>query len=126
MLKYYLGLEVHQNERGITISQGAYALKILEAAGMAGCNPSQIPMEPRLKLSKASPAPLVDATEFRRLVGSLRYLVNSRPDLPYSMGYISRFAAAPTMEHYTATKRMLHYVAGTLNYGCATRSRTST
>ena len=93
---------------------------------MAGCNSSKIPMEPHLKLSKASTAPPVDATEYRRLVGSLRYLVNSRPDLAYSVGYISRFAAAPTMEHYTATKRMLHYVAGTVNYGCATRRRTST
>jgi ribosomal protein L6P/L9E len=31
-LSYYLGIEVHQSKQGITISQGAYAKKILEKA----------------------------------------------------------------------------------------------
>jgi len=118
LLRYYLGLEVNQHDGGISISQGAYAQKILEVAGMAGCNPSQIPMEPRIKLSKTRTAPPVDPTEFRRIVGSLRYLVNSRPDLAFSVGYVSRFAAAPTTEHFTAVKRVLRYIAGTIHYGC--------
>lgn len=124
LLHYYLGMEVSQTENSITISQGAYAMKILEAAGMAGCNPSQIPMEPRLKLSKTSSAPAVDATEFRRIIGSLRYLVNSRPDLAFSVGYESRFMSAPTAEHQAAMKRVLRYVAGTINYGCCYKRRT--
>jgi hypothetical protein len=75
-------------------------------------------MESRLKLSKTSSAPLVDATHYRSIVGSLRYLVNSRPDLAFSVGYVSRFMEAPTTEHLTAVKRILRYVAGTLHYGC--------
>ena len=104
LLHYYLGLEVAQTETGITVSQSAYATKILENAGMTGCNPSQVPMEPRLKLSKVSTASAVDPTVYRSIVGSLRYLVNSRPDLAYSVGYISRFMEAPTMEHMAAVK----------------------
>ena len=118
LLHYYLGLEVAQTETGITVSQSAYAAKILENAGMTGCNPSQVPMEPRLKLSKVSTASAVDPTVYRSIVGSLRYLVNSRPDLAYSVGYISRFMEAPTMEHMAAVKRVLRYVAGTLHFGC--------
>jgi transposase InsO family protein len=117
-LHYYLGLEVTQSEAGITICQSAYAAKILESAGLAGCNPSHTPMEPRLKLSKQSSAPAVDPTRYRSIVGSLRYLVNSRPDLAYAVGYISRFMEKPTTEHLTAVKRILRYVAGTLHYGC--------
>ena len=117
LLHYYLGLEVAQTETGITVSQSAYAAKILENAGMTGCNPSQVPMEPRLKLSKVSTASAVDPTVYRSIVGSLRYLVNSRPDLAYSVGYISRFMEAPTMEHMAAVKRVLRYVAGTLHFG---------
>jgi hypothetical protein len=118
LLQYYLGLEVSQDEDGITVRQRAYALKILAAAGLVGCNPSHVPMESRLKLSKSSTAPLVDATEYRRIVGALRYLVNTRPDLAYAVGYVSRFMEKPTTEHLLAVKKVLRYIAGTVDYGC--------
>jgi hypothetical protein len=123
LLHYYLGLEVTQSEAGITICQGAYAAKILETAGLTGCNASHTPMEPRLKLSKQSTAPAVDPTKYRSIVGSLRYLVNSRPDLAYSVGYVSRFMENPTTEHLAAVKRVLRYVAGTLQFGCCYRRK---
>jgi hypothetical protein len=94
LLHYYLGIEVRQGAGGISLSQGAYAVKLLEKSGMAGCNPNQVPMEARLKLSKESTAPLVDATAYRSIVGSLRYLVNTCPDLAFSVGYVSRFLGA--------------------------------
>jgi hypothetical protein len=75
-------------------------------------------MEPRLKLSKKSTAPAVDATTYRSIVGSLQYLVNTRPDLAYSVGYVSRFMETPTTEHLEAVKKVLRYIAGTLDYGC--------
>ena len=118
LLHYYLGLEVSQSEEGITVCQSAYAAKILETAGLTGCNPTCTPMEPRLNLSKMSTAPAVDPTLYRSIVGSLRYLVNSRPDLAFSVGYVSRFMEAPTTEHLGVVKRVLRYIAGTLSYGC--------
>ena len=39
LLHYYLGLEVTQLDSGITLGQSAYAAKILENAGLTGCNP---------------------------------------------------------------------------------------
>ena len=123
LLHYYLGLEVKQTTAGITISQGAYATKILEAAGLASCNPSITPMESRLKLSKFSVELAVDATEYRRIVGALRYLMNTRPDLAYTVGYVSWFMEKPTIEHLVAVKRILQYVAGTVNFGCHYRRK---
>uniref|UniRef100_A0A8R7R4R1 Reverse transcriptase Ty1/copia-type domain-containing protein n=1 Tax=Triticum urartu TaxID=4572 RepID=A0A8R7R4R1_TRIUA len=96
LLSYYLGIEVRQSKDGITLCQEAYALKILQNCGMEDCNPSQTPMEARLKLSKRSKAPTVDSTEYRSIVGSLRYLVNTRPDLAYSVGIVSRYMENPT------------------------------
>ena len=46
---------------GITLCQEAYAMEMLVNYGMNECNPSQTPMEARLKLSKMSKAPAVDS-----------------------------------------------------------------
>jgi hypothetical protein len=72
LLHYYLGIEVKQSVSGILLSQGAYAMKILERSGMIGCNPCHVPMEACLKLSKQSTQSLVDATAYRSIVESLR------------------------------------------------------
>jgi hypothetical protein len=103
---------------GITVYQSAYVAKILEGTRLIGCNPSHTPMESRLKLSKSSSAPIVDAAKYRSIVGSLQYLVNSRPNLANSVGYISRFMENLTTEHMVAVKRVLRYIAGTLHFGC--------
>src|SRR3954466_3477637 len=65
LLSYYLGIEVQQEPEEITICQEACAKKLLESCGMKDCNPSHVPMKPRLILSKKSEAPAVDATEYR-------------------------------------------------------------
>ena len=70
-------------------------------------------MEARLQPRKVGTTTVVDSTNYRSIVGSLRYLVNSRPDLAYSVGYVSRFMEAPREEHLVAVKRILRYVAGT-------------
>jgi hypothetical protein len=119
LLSYYLGIEVRQSENGMTLAQTAYAKSVLEKAGMEGCNSCSVPMESRLKLSKDSTAPPVDATMYRSVVGSLRYLVHTRPDIAYSVGFVSRFMEKPTEEHWAAVKHILRYIAGTLEYGCS-------
>jgi hypothetical protein len=70
LLSFYLGIEVHQGDSGITLRQTAYAKHVVELAGLTDCNPSLIPMEERLKLSRDSTMEEVDATQYRRLVGS--------------------------------------------------------
>jgi hypothetical protein len=74
-------------------------------------------MEERLKLSRDSMTEEADATQYRRLVGSLCYLIHIRPKLTFSVGYISRFMQQPTTEHQQTVKRIIRYVAGTLDHG---------
>jgi hypothetical protein len=116
-LSYYLGIKVKQGAQGIQVSQSGYAMKLLDKAGMGSCNPCATPMEAKLKLSKESNLGSVDATTYRSLIGSLRYLLHTRPDLTYSICYLSRFMESPKFEHLTAVKRVLRYVAGTVDYG---------
>lgn len=88
-LTYYLGIEVSQHSEGITLNQNRYALKILEEAGMKDCNPVHTPMETGLQLSKAENEKEIDATNFRKNVGCLRYLLHTRPDLSFCVGVLS-------------------------------------
>ncbi|XP_066373721.1 secreted RxLR effector protein 161-like [Miscanthus floridulus] len=74
-------------------------------------------MEERLKLSHDSTTGEVDATQYWHLVGSLRYLAHTRTDLAFFVGYVSRFMQRLTMEHQQAVKRIIHYIAGTLDHG---------
>jgi len=117
LLSFYLGIEVHQDSSGISLRQTVYAKCIVELGGLTGCNPAHTPMEERLKLSRDSTAKEVDAMRYRRIVGRLRYLIHTRPDLAFTVGYVSRFMQRPTTEHEQAVKRILRYVAGTSDYG---------
>jgi hypothetical protein len=118
LLSYYLGIEVKQKPGEITICQSAYAKKILEICGMKGCNPADTPMEQHVKLLPGKPDQTIDATKFRSIVGSVRYLVNTRPDLAFSVGMVSRFMENPNAEHWSAIKRIFRFVDGTFQYGC--------
>jgi hypothetical protein len=117
LLSFYPGIEVHQGDSGITLRQTAYVKHVVELAGLTDCNSALTPMEERLKLSRDSSTEEVDATQYRRLVGSLRYLAHTQPNLAFSVGYVSRFMQRSTTEHQQAVKRIICYVVGTLDHG---------
>ncbi|KAJ9560132.1 hypothetical protein OSB04_005292 [Centaurea solstitialis] len=116
-LSYYLGLEVQQSKNQISIGQAGYAQKILQVAGMSECNSAKIPMEPKLDLHKDDEGVPVNATHYRCLIGSLRYLIHTRPDIGYPVGVVSRYMESPRESHLKAVKQILRYIKGTINYG---------
>jgi hypothetical protein len=116
-LSYYLGIEVKQEGGEMRLGQRAYAEKLVERAGMAGCKPCAMPMEERLKLSRNSTAAKVNTMLYRSIVGGLRYLTHTRPDIAYAVGYVSRFMEDPREDHWTAVKRLLRYVKGIADQG---------
>ncbi|GJS99877.1 ribonuclease H-like domain, reverse transcriptase, RNA-dependent DNA polymerase [Tanacetum coccineum] len=117
LLAYYLGIEVTQSGGDISIKQSAYARKILKEAGMLESNETVIPMDPGTRLTKNTEGTLVNSTEYRSLIGCLRYLLHTRPDLSYSVGLLSRFMQEPKEQHMKAIKQVLRYVKGTKDYG---------
>ena len=117
MLHYYLEIEVAQENGEITIKQTAYAKKILGQFGTLECNPTKYPMEPKTHLHKDEKGHPVDASEYRRIIGCLRYLLHTRPDLSFAVGMASRFMERPTVMHHKAVKQTLRYLKGTMHYG---------
>ena len=84
---------------------------------MEGSNPVCTPIECGIKLSRHEEGEKVDSTLFKSLVGSLRYLTCTRPDILYAVGVVSRYMENPTTTHLKAAKRILRYVKGTTNFG---------
>ena len=117
LLNSYLGIQVMQEEDGIKMCQTRCAIKILDMFNMIDCNASKMPMECRLKLNRNGEGLEVESTFFRRIIGCLRYLTLTRPDLIYSVSYLSRFMSKPYSNHMTTAKRILRYVKGTIDFG---------
>ena len=91
LLHYFLGIEIHQSSAGITLSQPKYALDLLSRFHMSDCKPAHIPFLLGVKLEAKCTTPLVDATLYRQLVGSLIYLTHTQPDISFAVGMLSRF-----------------------------------
>ncbi|GJT41272.1 ribonuclease H-like domain, reverse transcriptase, RNA-dependent DNA polymerase [Tanacetum coccineum] len=109
--------QMEEIEGDISIRQSAYAIKILKEAGMIDCNETLIPMDPGTRLTKITEGTMVNSTEYRSLIGCLRYLLHTRPDLSYSVGLLSRFMQEPREQHMKAIRQVLRYVKGTKDYG---------
>ncbi|XP_058741669.1 uncharacterized mitochondrial protein AtMg00810-like [Vicia villosa] len=96
--------------------QRKYALEILKRRDMEHCSAVNTPTKARLQRSKSDYEQNVDLTQYRILVGSLRYLCNMRPYLAFSVDIAIRFMERSEVSHLDAIKRILRYVKGTL--GC--------
>ena len=84
---------------------------------MKDCNSVQIPMDSGLKLEKSEKETDIDATGYRKIVGCFRYLLNTRPDLSYCVGVLSRYMQNPKESDGGAMKQCLRYLKGTTSYG---------
>ena len=117
LMSFFLGIEVKQNNEGIFISQEAYAKEILKRFNMNNCKPVSTPIECGVKLSKIGEGQVIDATLFKSMVGSLRYLTCTRPDILYSVGLVSRYMEEPKKSHLQAARRIFRYIQGTISHG---------
>ncbi|GJX79321.1 retrovirus-related pol polyprotein from transposon TNT 1-94, partial [Tanacetum coccineum] len=110
-------IKVKKTEEGIFICQERYAKEILKRFDMDKCNPGGTPIEHKAKPFKHNGGKAVDSTLFKSLVGSLRYLTCTRPDILFAVGLISRFIEEPTTKRLKIAKRILRYIKCTVDYG---------
>nr|GEY83431.1 ribonuclease H-like domain-containing protein [Tanacetum cinerariifolium] len=96
-LNYFLGISVIRDSSEMFLSQKKYAVEILEKAHMVNCNYSRTPVDSESMLG-ADGDPI------------------SNPTLYRSLG----------QPHFSALKRVLRYVRGTLDYGLQLFSSSTT
>eukprot|EP00253_Pinus_taeda_P016070 PITA_16070 len=100
LLRYFLGIEVDQNENGIFISQEKYVNEVLGRFNMQECKATITPTVMGLKLSKEDNNKDFDPSLYKSIVGSLMYLTATRPDIIFVVSLISRFMERPKEAHW--------------------------
>jgi hypothetical protein len=101
MMHYFLGLEVWQRSDEIFLSQGKYTVEILKRFDMTDCKSMHAPMVMNLKkMNEASTdSGEIDPHLYRQLIGSLMYLVNTRPYICNAVSIISQFMSQSRQIH---------------------------
>ena len=116
-MHHFLDLEVWFFLDDIFLNQGKYTVEILKRFGMMDCKEITTPMASNLKLLYDASLESVDATIYRQIIGSLMYLMNTRPDIHFVVNTLSRFLTNPRQVHMVAAKHILRYLKGTIEYG---------
>ncbi|GKA07840.1 ribonuclease H-like domain-containing protein [Tanacetum coccineum] len=115
-LNYFLGVSAQRSKSGLFLSQSKFAEEILERAHMQHCNPCKTPVDTESKLGSDGD-PVSDPTLYRSLAGALQYLTFTRPNISYVVQQICLYMHDPRDPHFTALKRILRYVRGTIDHG---------
>lgn len=118
-VKYCLGIEFHQNETGISMNQSGYIQDILGRFGMSNANPVSTPLDANVKLVPSTEGGSGrESLPYRELVGALMYVATcTRPDISFAVSYLSQFGTCYDSTHWTAAKRVLRYLKGSLKLG---------
>ncbi|GJX74237.1 ribonuclease H-like domain-containing protein [Tanacetum coccineum] len=92
---------------------------------MVNCNLSRTPIDTESKLGSDSHL-VSDPTLYQSLASSLQYLTFTRPDISYAVQQVCLYMHDPREPHFSALKRILRYVRGTLDYGLQLFSSSTT
>ncbi|KAE9037945.1 hypothetical protein PR001_g8167 [Phytophthora rubi] len=124
-VKYLLGAEILIDplHKEVVYCQRQHVNDILKRFNMESCNGCTTPEATTPQQLRAP----VDKSylPYRELVGALQYLVSaSRPDIAHGVRNLGKYLSNYTYEHYFMAKRVLRYLASTVDYGLVNTIRT--
>lgn len=115
-VKTYLGINImyDRDNQMIKLDQKPYIEQLATRFGVSNSRFFKTPMEQNLKLE--SDVQVSGNTEYRSLIGALLYLsMGTRPDISFSVNYLSRFQDCSNESHFKYAKRVLAYLFHTGN-----------
>nr|GEV04290.1 ribonuclease H-like domain-containing protein [Tanacetum cinerariifolium] len=113
-LKYFLGIEVVDTEKGIYLNQRKYVLDLLSEYGMLACKPVDTPLLSKLVISNEATKNdhvLQNITDYQKLIDKLIYLTNTRPNISCVVHCLSQFMHSPLKSHLKTAFKILRYLS---------------
>jgi hypothetical protein len=110
-LKLYIGIEIeHDQEKGImTLCQQKYIESLAVKYNLENAKTYNTPMEISLKLEQATE--IDENVKYRNLIGELLYIsTGTRPDIAFSVNYLSRYQSCYDSTHFNYALRVLKYL----------------
>jgi len=83
---------------------------------MDEANSISSPMVGGCKLTKSGYESFSDPTLYRSVVVAWQYVTITRPEISISVNKVRQFMSDATEQHWAAVKRILRYLAGTINF----------
>jgi len=88
-IHYCLGLEIWSEVGKTMVTQRKYTRDILKRFNMSESKAMPTPLEQNVKLSSVDETKEEKSTMYRQLVGSLNYIMTTRPNILYSVSSLS-------------------------------------
>nr|GEW92510.1 putative ribonuclease H-like domain-containing protein [Tanacetum cinerariifolium] len=102
---------------GIFISQDKYVAKIIRKFGLTDAKSASTPIDTEKPLLKDPDGEDVDVHTYILMIGSLMYLISSRPDIMFSVCACAHFQVTPKVSHLHAVKRIFRHLKGKTHLG---------
>nr|GEU31850.1 retrovirus-related Pol polyprotein from transposon TNT 1-94 [Tanacetum cinerariifolium] len=116
-ISFFLELQISQSPRGIFINQSKYTLESLKKYSFESCDPVDTSIVEKSKLDEDKEGKTIDPSHYLGMIGTLLYLIASKPDLQFAICMCARYQARPTKKHLHAVERVFRYLRGTFNQG---------
>ena len=113
----FLSIQIDQGPHSISLTQSRFIDRILRRFQMQNCNPVQTPLDPGPQpQDNDDPMSIEDQKTYQSLVRTLMYLaIATRPDLGFTIAYLSKYNSGATYRQLQTAKRTLRYLKATID-----------
>ena len=117
ILDYFLGLQIERTSNmGVIIHQQRYIQDLVEKYQMHNSKPVSTPVDRDIYSEDTTSS--AEHMPYRELIGAILFLSSGcRPDISFTISFLSRYMHSPTMKLWNSAKRLLRYLNHTRNYG---------
>jgi len=89
VLQYFLGIEVASSPKSYLLFQYKYTTDLFQRARLTNNKIVNTPIEKSVRYSSFDDVPLADSTLYRTIIGSLVYLIVTRPNIAHVVHVLS-------------------------------------
>ena len=98
------------------MNQEKFSREVIKKFKMKNCAKVNTLIECEIQILKNNEEETINSTTFKSLVGSLRYLTCTRPNICFVVRLISRFIETLIMTHFKTLKQILRYIEGIVDF----------